>query len=112
MQTVKTEIKNVENGLLHFPEKLARDIYSTFDDEALCDLVRKHINEYEVALEVCSGSWTLDDIYRDTQNYDEPWGVHFDEEPRRSTSVGDIVVKEGKHFLVTSAGFTQLDKLF
>lgn len=68
---------------------------------------------FEELERVCSvGVNDLDKAYELTQNLDGPWINNWQVtemlEPRRSTSVGDVLEKDGKFYLVSMLGFREL----
>jgi hypothetical protein len=57
---------------------------------------------------------SLDEAYALTQNIDEPWhrnaNVSATSRNTRSTSVGDLVKKDGKYHVVESCGFKEITR--
>lgn len=80
------------------------------DDELRAEAAKLTEVELTKAADVATDD--LDKAYELTNNIDHAWtenvAVAATMKSRRSTSVGDIMVKDGKRFMVASCGFTEL----
>lgn len=82
-----------------------------FDEEAKAQLIRENFSEFEKVVEFqAQDDYTLDDVFRWTNNIEEPWGLKFGiEKGMRSTSLGEVIeMWNGAKFMVARFGFIQL----
>jgi hypothetical protein len=94
--------------VLHAPKDVFFKILETFDREERAQVVRENYHQYDCVVEIPDCK-SLDEAYSLTQNFESPWAVRFGiEDQKRSTSVGDVIVMDGKAFMVDSFGFTQM----
>jgi len=95
--------------------ELRRDM-SCYRGEELGQMVLANLDKYVVVAEVQGEK--LEDAYRLTNSIETSWYENEDPiidvkvtEGTRSTSIGDIIEKDGVMFMVDSYGYLNLDEL-
>jgi len=95
--------------------ELRRDM-SCYRGEELGQMVLANLDKYVVVAEVQGEK--LEDAYRLTNSIETSWYKNEDPiidvkvtEGTRSTSIGDIIEKDGVMFMVDSYGYLNLDEL-
>jgi len=100
-------------NVYHAPQELLSAINSPFNDiDAICQLVRENWEKYEHVLWLPEDE-SLNDVYRWTNNIDSSWADEDfgQEKSRRSTSIGDVIVKFKTAYMVDRYGFVELNGL-
>ena len=84
----------------------------SFMEESEIQAEAAKLTEAELTKAAVVHTDSLEDAFRLTNNIDSAWtdneGVSPTFQSRRSTSVGDIMTKDGKRFMVASVGFVEL----